>query len=84
MERLSGGLEQKRQSGPRYVIVDGPSDGFNDLDEMRFKNIIFTNTAISYKGGPLVLDNVYFVNCTFTIARDSGGQRFAKSILQTA
>jgi hypothetical protein len=43
------------------------------LDGFSWRNIVFVNSQISYKGGPVILDNVTFVNCTFETGRNDEG-----------
>ncbi|HXP80272.1 MAG TPA: hypothetical protein VN976_10235 [Verrucomicrobiae bacterium] len=47
-----------------FVIIDGGMDALV-LDGMFMKNVIIRNSVVVYSGGPAVLQNVYFVNCTF-------------------
>jgi len=53
------------------------------LDGLYAKKVIFTDSHIIYKGGLVTLDQVYFLNCTFEILRDSLGQTLAKAILSS-
>jgi hypothetical protein len=64
--------------GPQFLVVDKYTVV---LDQMFFKRVIFQNSHIIYKGGPVVLDNVYFINCTFEIVREPKGQLFASTLL---
>jgi hypothetical protein len=47
--------------------------GFNvsncvvDLDTQEFSNGTFTNSVVRYRGGPVTLDRVRFVNCRFVL-----------------
>jgi hypothetical protein len=52
------------------------------LDNLYARNVIFENSHIVYKGGPVVLYNVTFVNCTFDVIRRNTGQEFAERILE--
>lgn len=51
------------------------------FDGFQLRNVIFDGVGIEYKGGPIRLENVYFVNCTFDVQHTSEGQEFAKAIL---
>jgi hypothetical protein len=53
------------------TIVDCPQS----LDGFAWKNVVFVNSRISYSGGPVVLDNVTFVNCSFKIEQNEEGTR---------
>lgn len=45
------------------------------------KNVIFKDTEITYDGGPVDMQNVFFVNCTFNIVKKPNGKNFATSVL---
>lgn len=45
------------------------------LDGFTWVNVVFINSTISYKGGPVVLTNVSFINCTFVAPRTDDGAR---------
>jgi hypothetical protein len=47
----------------RYILFFGGQ--VPPLDGQHFRSVIFQNVHISYNGGPLILDNVTFVDCTF-------------------
>lgn len=76
--------------GPTYIImvVEGEraktSHWEINLDSMLLKNAIVRNVRFSYQGGPLILNNVYFVDCFFDIQRTERGHKFAKSVLASA
>lgn len=44
------------------------------LDGIGWKNIVFLGSHIIYRGGPLILENVIFVNCTFEVQQNNDGQ----------
>lgn len=43
------------------------------LDGIEWKNVTFVNVHIVYAGGPLMLENVRFVNCTFEVPHNQQG-----------
>jgi hypothetical protein len=43
------------------------------LDDLRWRHVIFVNSIIIYRGGPVVLDDVVFINCKFEVQRDDDG-----------
>jgi hypothetical protein len=54
------------------------------LDGNHFKNTIFQKVRISYTGGPLTLENVAFVNCTFNLPRpDPRIMQLASAVLKS-
>src|SRR5260370_38712578 len=61
------------------MLIDG---GTLHLDNMQMRSIIFRNATITYtyNGGPLVLNRIIFVKCTFVLANTPGGRAFAASL----
>jgi hypothetical protein len=43
------------------------------LDGISWKNVLFVNSRILYRGGPLMLNNVTFINCTFEVENNKAG-----------
>ncbi len=65
---------------PKTVVVQGKLEQFIILDQHHLKNIVFVNMSIEYSGGPVILDNVTFVNCVFHLARRPQCVDFGKSV----
>jgi hypothetical protein len=63
----------------RSLLVDGYDLEIDGLDA---RNAVFSNCKITYLGGQLSMDNVYFSNCTFEIARE--GRDFARAALSAS
>jgi hypothetical protein len=42
------------------------------LDDFVWEDVVFVGTRIRYKGGPLTLKNVRFVDCTFDVPSSKG------------
>lgn len=72
-----------------------PGVGFFVLDEMDhriplvldysyMRNVIIRNAIVDYDGGPIRLENVYFVNCTFIMKSQHKTQNLALALLSTA
>ena len=51
------------------------------LDDLYARNVVFKNLCIEYKGGPVVLKNVYFVNCVFDFGPGNKTEELGKAIL---
>lgn len=62
-----------------WAMVDGVGHLGIDLDGNFFQNSIISRAQIRYAGGPVILKNVYFVDCTFEIRRSENGVLFAKA-----
>jgi hypothetical protein len=57
--------EDQNKSAPVGHAFLGLRGGAALLDGFQFKNVVFENVEIHYDGGPILLTNVYFINCTF-------------------
>lgn len=83
MEPVGSHLNVGEEFGFEFLLMqDFPSDF--KLDGSRLKNIIFMNSKIVYEGGPVEMENVYFVNCTFAVSKKTNGRNFATSVLASA
>lgn len=78
------GRPPKRPLSPRVYVVTSKSGWGIQLDDMRYKNVIFKNSEIFYRGGPVELINVYFVNCRFMRYDSPRWSEFAKAILASS
>ncbi len=67
-----------RPNGPAFLVVTG---GGVTLDKMHLRNVIFVNVHVVYSGGPVQLQNVSFLNCTFQVAPVTNGRQFAEAVL---
>jgi hypothetical protein len=48
--------------GPAFLVVKGLTA---TLDQFRLKHVVFQNMILTYNGGPLILEDVYFYQCEF-------------------
>jgi hypothetical protein len=62
LESLSN--PQPESSEFAFFVIEGGMHALV-LDGAYMKNVIIRNSAVVYSGGPVLLENVYFVNCTF-------------------
>ena len=63
-----GGLPSPVLGGSVVALVDKYEISFDNLD---IRNIVFKDSRIIYHGGPLVLENVSFLNCDLEFPSDS-------------
>jgi hypothetical protein len=70
-------LNKGSPTGPAFLIVRG---GVFPLDGYYLKRVIIQDAHVIYNGGALVLDQVYFVNCTFEIKQGASGLEFADAV----
>jgi hypothetical protein len=64
-------------SGPSYLILSG---GTIKLDGMVMRRVIITDATVVYEGSPVVLEDIRFINCTFTVKRKPQGELFALAV----
>jgi len=69
------------ETGAAIVVVEGAD---LTIDSMLIKNIVFRNSTIRYHGGPIQMENVYFVNCDFEVSQDQASRKFALAVLQSS
>jgi hypothetical protein len=77
-------IGKTRNTGPngvQYLFLDG---GAIVLDGSQFKHIVLRNVHVVYRGGPAILEDVYFLNCTFEIVQENNGQLFASTVLASS
>ncbi len=55
--------------------------GMQKLDGVHWKDSIFQNMRIEYGGGPVELENVRFINCTFVMKYSPTAETFADMVL---
>jgi hypothetical protein len=65
-------LKDSLISGPRALSTS--SEGA-DIDGFFLDYVVFENTTIVYRGGPLILRNVRFVNCRFDVPNSPEGNK---------
>jgi hypothetical protein len=70
-------LKDSLISGPNAIGM-GTEKGFV-LDGFYLENDVFENAIIIYKGGPVVLQNVRFVNCTFDVRKSPQSEKFLEA-----
>ncbi len=81
LEPIDTDLNPTNKEANAFIILSG---GAILLDGLRGRNVVFTGVHVVYDGGPLVLKDVVFVNCTFTIYNSLSGQKLiAESFTST-
>ena len=82
LNSIGSNFNKWRPLSKAFVVVEGGSGVV--IDNMDMKNIVFRNTRIRYAGGPVIMENVYFVNCTFELVQRANGQLFADTLLSAS
>jgi len=70
-----------RQGHPYLRVITAKGRPIMLLDGFRLRNVIFDGIRVEYDGGPLIMEDVYFVNCTFEINPATKGKPAASSLL---
>ncbi|HXB74053.1 MAG TPA: hypothetical protein VNY05_37790 [Candidatus Acidoferrales bacterium] len=65
----------------RTFVVSTPPGSAIYLDYSHFKNLIFVDSSIRYDGGPAFLENVRFINCSFSLKQAQPTIRFAEAVM---
>ncbi|MGO9404657.1 MAG: hypothetical protein ACLPVW_14435 [Terriglobales bacterium] len=78
---LIGKAEPSPPYGHAFILLVGDSVIIDDLE---MKNVVFRDVHVIYLGGNFIMENVYFVNCTFEIVQQPNGQHLANSVLASS
>ena len=65
--------------GNDWIIATG---GNLTIDNVHMKKVILRNVHVFYNGGPLEMQEVYFINCTFEVRHQSNGEGLIMAALQ--
>lgn len=86
MERMENPVNATK--GYQFIVYRIPGHPEAELmqDGLHLRNVIIENVTVFYSGGPLWLENVYFVNCKFDFPAPAKGPvpntpDFARAIL---
>jgi hypothetical protein len=77
-EHIGQDLNKNNPRGDAFLIVQAKRV---ILDGMDIRNVVFENVHIVYGGGPLKMENIFFVNCTFELPQTRVGQELAETVL---
>ena len=76
---------QRGSTHAQYILIDWLRPEINfGLDNIYLKNVIIKNAVVVYLGGPIKLENVYFVNCTFKYGLTPPGLNLGSQLLASA
>ena len=76
---------QSDKNTPTWITVSVASKNTFPmiLDGYKFRNVVFRNLEVVYRGGPAQLENVVFVNCTFRMEKSHRAEELAKAIFES-
>jgi hypothetical protein len=72
-EPIGKDLNPGNEYGNTFIFIQG---GGVVIDGRQIRNVVFSNVHIVYRGGPVEMANVTFVNCRFSVENTSSGQQF--------
>lgn len=73
---------ERPSEGAAYVILGARTSALGEahiivpIDGLRCRNIVFRGCKIIYRGGPVILENVAFENCSFDVQNNADTARF--------
>jgi hypothetical protein len=82
VEHIPGGgiyLHDGSLTGER-ALVNSPQG--TDIDGFVIKNVVFKDAVIVYRGGPLTLSNVTFINCRFIVPNSQRANELLAAVVQ--
>ena len=69
------------KEAPQTIVFKAKSqDEAVHLDRHHLRNVVIINMTIYYDGGPVILDNVTFINCIFKLAQQEKCVSFGRSL----
>jgi hypothetical protein len=80
-EQIGANLPQEAHMGPAFLLGRG---GDMVLDTFYLRNIVLDGVTVHYNGGPLVLDNVTFLNCRFVVDNVDNGRALGYQLLASS
>jgi hypothetical protein len=79
LDRIGEDLNADRTNGNAFLLMTG---GNIRLDTLHLKNIVLKDVHVFYSGGPVILENVYFVNSTFDIDNNPNSQLLTAKLIE--
>src|ERR1039458_4106059 len=67
--------------GENYLVI-GPEGKGTDIDGFIMQNVVFQDVTIFYGGGPLIMQNVRFINCRFKVSDSPQGDQLLTAAVE--
>ena len=80
LEPIGRNFNRNASVGPALIILQGGAAFI--LDGMHLKNVVLQNVTVVYQGGPVILENIYFVGCTFAINQSAASRELSATLLK--
>jgi hypothetical protein len=81
LEFIASPEKQEAQEGPKALLMVG---GDLRLDGLSMRSVVLEGVTLHYEGGPVVLENVVFINCQFVIENVVNGRALGSQLLQAS
>jgi hypothetical protein len=81
LDTIGVDLNAQQNLGNEFVILRG---GTVQLDGFQMRSVVLVNAHVIYEGGPVILQNVYFLNCTFEIKRNENSETLSARLMEPA
>lgn len=81
IEQIGAPVRQEVATGPARLLASG---GALALDGYYLRSILLVDVTVYYSGGPVILENVGFINCKFRISNLSPGRDLGTQILASS
>lgn len=79
LNKIGTNLNANLPQGDEFLLLDG---GTVVVDNMDIKNVVFRNATIVYNGNPLIMESVYFIDCTFLIKRSARSYALSAHLIE--
>jgi hypothetical protein len=82
LDPIGSPAAERPNEGAAYIIVGWRTTALGEahiivpIDGLRCRNIVFRGCKIIYNGGPVILENVAFENCSFDVQDNADTARF--------
>jgi hypothetical protein len=80
-EKIGVPIKQEAHEGPELLLGVG---GELKLDGTYMRGVVLESVTIHYSGGPLIMENVTFVNCQFVIDNVENGRALSSNLLASS
>jgi hypothetical protein len=80
-DRIGADLNKNMAQESLWLFAEG---GATQLDGMHLRRVVFKGVEVHYSGGPLILENVSFINCVFVFDNNEHGRDLGRTLLASA
>jgi hypothetical protein len=81
LDHIGRDLNQDQTNGNDFVILVG---GWLKIDTLAMRHVVLKEVDVVYEGGPVELEDVYFLNCTFHLPQQRNTVQLAVTLLDAS